>query len=270
MNESRLKNLIYKSKYSEIAHHFDGCYIFLDPNWKRILVSVSGGADSALLLFLLCKLISEKNLHIEIFVSSIIKEWWTKPWQIYHARQVVDHIKKKHPNLSISSVEYFLSPEINNVNLVLKDKSNNFRNFGRAVAGHWVDYFCLTNQIPAYFSGLTHRPYDSTFTVDANFRNYINEDPSKLLDILIFHKDLYYIHPFCFQDKSWIIKQYIKNNILELLDLTRSCEGDKYSCPQKFKNLNHKTYVYGQAVPECHECFWCLERKWALSKSDIK
>ena len=36
--------------------------------------------------------------------------------------------------------------------------------------------------------------------------------------------DIY--HPFVYTMKDWIIKQYFKNNIEDLLDLTRSCEGE--------------------------------------------
>jgi hypothetical protein len=71
--------------------------------------------------------------------------------------------------------------------------------------------------------------------------------------------DKWALHPFRFVEKSWVIKQYYDLDILDLLDITRSCEGE-------FEGLNYKTYVYGQFVPTCNECFWCKERNWAISQ----
>jgi hypothetical protein len=65
------------------------------------------------------------------------------------------------------------------------------------------------------------------------------------------------IHPFRFTEKSWVIKQYKDLEIEELLNITRSCEGE-------FENLTYETYTPGQYVPTCGKCFWCKEREWAI------
>jgi hypothetical protein len=67
-------------------------------------------------------------------------------------------------------------------------------------------------------------------------------------------------HPFRFVDKSWVLAQYRQLDIMDLFDLTRSCEGE-------FENINYETYIPGQYVPICGECFWCKERKWAIDES---
>ena len=81
------------------------------------------------------------------------------------------------------------------------------------------------------------------------------------------HMNMLASHPFRFIDKSWIIQQYKKYDILDLLELTRSCEGDQQDNPEVFKDLSYKTYISGQVVPTCGTCFWCKERAWAIEQT---
>jgi 7-cyano-7-deazaguanine synthase in queuosine biosynthesis len=56
------------------------------------------------------------------------------------------------------------------------------------------------------------------------------------------------------------VRRYIENNLIDLFDITRSCEGE-------FKELNYKTYQPYQPVPVCGKCFWCLEREWGIKNA---
>jgi hypothetical protein len=60
--------------------------------------------------------------------------------------------------------------------------------------------------------------------------------------------------------KDWIIRQYINNNIGELLEITRSCEGE-------FDNINYTNYIPYQRVSTCGKCFWCKEREWGIDNA---
>jgi hypothetical protein len=51
-----------------------------------------------------------------------------------------------------------------------------------------------------------------------------------------------------------------ESNVEDLLEITRSCEGE-------FTGIDYKTYVRGQFVPVCGECFWCKEREWAIEQN---
>ena len=82
--------------------------LFIDKNWKRIGISISGGADSTLLAFLIC---SETDA--EIHFTNQIRLWRTRPWQEYIADQVIDwfksHFKNKfyvHRNLIPPELEW--------------------------------------------------------------------------------------------------------------------------------------------------------------------
>jgi len=67
-------------------------------------------------------------------------------------------------------------------------------------------------------------------------------------------------HPFRFVDKAWVVNKYKELGIMDLFNITRSCEGE-------FENINYKTYTPGQDVPICGHCFWCKEREWAIEQS---
>ena len=67
-------------------------------------------------------------------------------------------------------------------------------------------------------------------------------------------------------EKDWIIDQYYKNDVVDLLETTRSCEGDINSDPLLFAELDYTTYKKNSKVPECGKCYWCLERNWATEK----
>ena len=81
------------------------------------------------------------------------------------------------------------------------------------------------------------------------------------------HMGGYACHPFTYVKKDWIVAQYKKLGIMDLFDLTRSCEGDANIYPKVFGDLDYKTYVPGSPVPTCGKCFWCKERQWAFQEA---
>jgi hypothetical protein len=117
----------------------------------------------------------------------------------------------------------------------------------------------MTEKLDAWYAGKTKNPSDPTITKGMPDRNVIEEDTNELVKE---HLGVKVCHPFLYTEKDWIISQYIKHDILDLLNITRSCEGD-------FKDLDYTNYIPGQEVPECGECFWCQERKWAMDKNNV-
>ena len=78
----------------------------LDKRWRRIGISLSGGADSALLAYLILK-----NTNASIFFTTQIRMWKTRPWQRYVAKDVVSWFRE-HFNNTIEHVENFIPPEL--------------------------------------------------------------------------------------------------------------------------------------------------------------
>jgi len=78
----------------------------INPNWKRIGISLSGGADSALLSYLILK-----NTDADIYFTTQVRMWKTRPWQRYIAQDVVAWFKERFNN-RIEHIEGFIPPEM--------------------------------------------------------------------------------------------------------------------------------------------------------------
>jgi 7-cyano-7-deazaguanine synthase in queuosine biosynthesis len=234
----------------------DGVLIPYEKYWN-FAVSVSGGADSALLAYLLCKEVKENRT---VHIINHKRMWKTRPWQEYDARRVYEYLQEKFPNITFVYHKNFIAPELEygNIGPTLTDE------YGKHVSGDniqqraFAEYICHKFSLDAYYNAVTRNPRDIALGGMKERDIELNENNKHLR--VMQHMDKYALHPFRFVEKDWIIKQYIDNNITDLLELTRSCEGE-------FKDLDYKTYKPFQHVPTCGECFWCKEREWAIEKS---
>lgn len=239
-------------------YNIDNVNIPFDKKWNSIAVSLSGGADSALLAFLLCSF-APSGFHVHII--SHIRCWKDKPWQQYDAVNVFRWLVNRFPNIVFERHTNFIAPDLEygNIGPNLTDE------YGKHVSGDnieiraFAEYVCFQKNVDAYYNAVTRNPRL------ANFNGMMERDIEPTTEnehlYMMKHMGRWAIHPFRFTDKSWIIKQYKENQIEDLLALTRSCEGT-------FANITYETYTPGQYVPVCGECFWCKEREWALGQND--
>lgn len=238
----------------------DGIDIPFDPRWKKVAVSISGGADSALLLQLLCNIITTTGAYTDIHVISHTRMWKTRPWQSWDSKQVYDHIAARHRDISFTRHTNFIAPDVEygNMGANIQDEYGCMVSGDNAQQRAYAEYVCYQNNINAYYNGVTRNPR----SVDLGGmieRNVDPTDSNQHLQLMT-HMEKTVCHPFRFIDKSWVVKQYKKLNLMQLFDLTRSCEGE-------FKGIDYTTYKPGQDVPICGECFWCKERAWAIEQT---
>jgi hypothetical protein len=227
-----------------------------NKDWKKIAISLSGGADSALLAFLICKKITDQELH---FISHI-RCWKTKPWQKYDAINVYLWLSKKFPNIKMHRHVNFIPPEMEwgDVGPVWTDE------YGKKVSGDnielraFAEYICHSNDIDIYFNAVTRNPKNVSFS-GLPSRDIEPSDKNKHLEFME-HMGKFAAHPFRFLEKNKIIEKYKEEKIWDLFELTRSCEGI-------FKDIDYKNYIPNQYVPICGECFWCKEREWAVEQN---
>jgi hypothetical protein len=255
-----LTELYKASRYSNILHDIDGVTVVYDPAWKNVGVSLSGGADSTILTYIICTLITESNASTNVHIISNIRCWKTRPWQKWINQYVYDYFVKTFPRIRFKRHENFIPPD-----LEWGDKGPNIIDeYGKLVSGDIIElrsfgeYIKHQENLEAYYNGVTKNPSieihnrltmrDVEPTVD-NFHLTITE-----------HMECVVCHPFRFVAKDWIVRQYKNYNVDNLLNLTRSCEGE-------FEGLNYKTYTPGQYVPVCGKCFWCQERDWAIEQN---
>lgn len=239
-------------------HNFlvNGVEIPFDPEWNNIAISLSGGADSALLAFLLCY----HTKPITINCISHTRMWKTRPWQSFDSKRVYDWLVDRFPEHTFVRHTNFIAPELEygNIGPTLTDE------YGKLVSGDnieiraFAEYICSTYDCSAYYNAVTRNPKNVDF-IGMKERDIEESTDNQHLRIMR-HMGRYALHPFRFVQKDWVVKQYIQYDIVDLLDLTRSCEGE-------FEGLDYKTYTPGQYVPLCNVCFWCKERAWAIEQS---
>lgn len=257
-------NKVYSdNNYNHITKFsFDGLKIPFDPSWKNIGISVSGGADSALLSFLLCSIISKENLNINVHIVSHVRMWKTRPWQRYDSIRVFEWLKTRFPNIKFIRHENFIPPDLEygDKGPTIRDEYGKLKSGDQIIARSYAEWILHKENLDAWFAAKTKNPRDLSITKRMPDREVFNVE----LKELIFEVDnKLAIHPFIYTEKDWIVSQYVSNDILDLFNLTRSCEGD-------FENLNYKNYIPNQIVPECGECFWCQERDWAKRLNNVK
>jgi len=232
--------------------------IHFDPKWKNIGISVSGGADSALLAYLVCSQVEDATVHI----LSHVRMWKTRPWQRYDSIRVFTWLVNRFPNIRFLRHENFIPPDLEygSKGANIEDEYGQLRSGDQIAVRAHAEWIAATENLDVWYAAKSKNPSDPTITKGMPDRNIIVEDPNELVKE---HNGVTVCHPFLYTEKDWIVKQYIDNDIMDLFNITRSCEGD-------FENLNYTNYIVGEPVPECGECFWCQERNWAKEKNNVK
>jgi len=243
------------------SFNINGVEIPFDKNWKNVAISVSGGADSALLTYLICDHIRTHQLeYITVHVISNIRCWKTKPWQQYDCRKVYNWFVQHFELINFVRHENFIAPDLE----YAVTGPSLIDEYGKQVSGDniqiraFAEYICHLNHVDAHYNAVTKNPSNVDF-VGMPERDIEPTAQNQHLRIMK-HMGRWAIHPFRFIEKSWIIKQYLRLHLEGLLDITRSCEGE-------LENLDYKTYQPNQHVPICGKCFWCREREWAIEKN---
>lgn len=234
--------------------------IHYDTNWKNVAISLSGGADSALLAYLVCQAAYEHDVTVHII--SHVRMWKTRPWQQDDAERVYQWLFQKFYHTKFVRHTNFIAPDIEygNIGPNLTDE------YGKKVSGDniqqraYAEFICTKHNIDAYYNGVTHNPRLALFN-GMRERDVERTPDTERLELMK-HMGIWAIHPFRFVDKSAIVKKYLDLDLMDLFNITRSCEGE-------FEGIDYTSYKKGQYVPVCNTCFWCKERAWALTTNGI-
>jgi hypothetical protein len=242
----------------------NGLEIPFSPQWKKIVMNLSGGADSACLTYLLCKIITENNFDAKIDVITHVRCWTTRPWQQPIGLRVYNKLKEMFPNIVSQRYENFIAPELEHgvTGYIYEDPIYKTWHSGDQLSvQNFNRYMSYRYKFDAVFNATSKNPpIDFPKKMDNREKDAKDGD---IRDLIICTDERFLCHPFRFVDKSWIVAQYYYFGIEDLLNLTRSCEGDV-----THKNISpvvpdYKSYSPEMEIPECGTCFWCLEREWA-------
>lgn len=231
-----------------------------DPKWQNVAIAVSGGADSALLAYLVCQKAVEVDANVTIHIINHIRCWKTKPWQQHDADRVFRWLFQKFYHTTFKRHTNFIAPELEYavVGPNLTDE------YGKKVSGDniqsraYAEFICKKYNVDAFFNGVTRNPRLAAFNGMKERDIEPTENNKHLLEME--HLGFMVYHPFRFTDKSEIVKMYKALDIMDLFSITRSCEGE-------IPSIDYTNYISGQDVPVCGECFWCKEREWAIEQA---
>lgn len=258
-------NRLYKKlPKNVIKTNFSGLDFPFDPSWKRIGINLSGGADSALLTYLLCKIIKDNNFKTRVDIITYQRCWETRPWQGYYAQQVYDKLFTMFPDIIENRHLCYIPPELEHGSIgnIVNNRSGDM-----IIVGSYNKFSAWHHNLDAVFNGTSMNPDDSrTDRMKSRDKSAVQ---GSLNDLWHYVKsvDTFFVHPFKFVKKDWIVAQYHLMDILDLYNTTRSCEGD-IRHHEAVKNVcsSFKDYEYGMHIPECNQCWWCEERRWANSR----
>lgn len=260
--------------------------IELNIGYDHLLVGMSGGMDSSILLWLLAYHLDKNNLGGTLHAYSAIHE--ERPWQAHYSKKVIKYVREYFPNVKFG--EHFISTT----------PGCEYVENGTSLQWKSAATLAKTGGTVATYSGVTLNPPDELgkpiwkdawerramnrnfetmelWDIDGEVIHHNNDDycaragieyvedpwpdppiPRTLEEHFQFALDTNQYHvqhyPFCTKDKRIVLAFYKKyGQLLSLGELTNSCEGHiKMRGDPKFSK-------------PCHWCWWCIEKEWATS-----
>lgn len=242
--------MILENQYGKV-NFMDECPVLFKRN--KIGINLSGGVDSAFLMFATLKKISEKNLDVEVIPITGVDT--TRPTNEWNAREIMDLFAEMFPDVNIGEHQF---------NYYTRDRYD--KKWKHRFHERIENKLFLDGTIDVLFHGVTQNPgeevmkefgfYDNREVKrDDNQRNLITAESRKPLEKIDVPTFLWYA-PFAFVTKQFIAEEYKKHGLLdELFPITASCVGYK-------EDTNFFT-------EPCKKCWWCKEKYWAFGSYDI-
>lgn len=250
----------------------NGLPIYFNKNDKVFNINLSGGADSTMLMYILCKLITEYKLNIKVIATTLIRFWEYRSGTEDAARNVFGIIRDMFPNINMEQVFGFVPTALEMTplkNLTLPIDSYNKFLLNNANADvyavmNFTDYVNKKNKVDRAYSGTTTNP-EHLGTVDKapefrRVREFVESDSHSYARDNVKHD------PFKLIQKNWVMAQYENFGLVKLRDATRSCESNDIILDQLF---GEGQWQSTDSKYSCGVCFFCKERTWAIDSVDI-
>lgn len=225
---------------------------------KQLLISLSGGLDSASAMYLTCKHFPQ--IEIIPFTCRDINA----PKDAERANNIVKWMQSEFPHVKIRDTtvtdfndknESFLSWEQCDAAIATVERFANLNRTKvskiiqiRDAAQKMVD----NNPRAIRMDGMTRNPSIETMKALGFYKKAERRrDPGEWRPEHYQGLDTYMYQPYNNVDKKFVADIYKQNNLMNTLYLlTGSCVG-----------MTNSTNNF---TKECHQCFWCHEKKWAF------
>jgi len=262
-----------------VLHQVDEALYPYDTTWKRVGVNVSGGADSAVGTSILCELIEKHGNNTEVVFLTNVRVWNNRPWAAPISIEVYEKIKSMFPNVKMQRVQNYIPPEIEDGVIGIIEQINTSGD--RICTQSFNRFASYTYNLDAVYTFITNNPIVDSVPHHKgpadrrwNEEKVIEEGVCPQFNPADSDRDPIIVAPWKLISKEFIMGQYYRRGWEELLETTRSCEGDKVLFPDDFES--YLTYQHGVSpLIECHQltddinkqCYWCAERQWAKKEA---
>ena len=223
----------------------------LNPLWlNTAMIKVSGGIDSALVFYMLCKSLEK---YPEINIVPQTTNDWKKPYQVNFSKKVVEWMRNEFPNLKILEHETL---QLNHGDDYIEGQSAHRKSI-------FDKYYKKGMPIQLILSGVNRKPPEDVLSTFVNKKGDIQSGPTddrvsqkpqwKMVDVSA-DTQLRIFDPIINIDKKGIAELCKNLNLIDTLyPITRSCENTDAEITNNF-------------TTHCGECWWCHERKWGFGK----
>lgn len=226
------------------------------PETKQIAVNCSGGADSSILLYMVCDWVKNHSPETRVNVLSCSNDFKHR----WNGRKAADVINYTIDRLRFDPIDLHYTY---------------YRDFQDEKYFHDIEPKLFADErVDLIVSGITSNP-----RVEAHVESSEGEMVDLAVEALpirntdnaptLHINDHGHRHwtPFINVDKRWIAAMYVEYDVMDMFDLTRSCESvpdprtnnetDRAHAADFDPNFEHEP---------CGTCWWCLERKWAFGR----
>jgi hypothetical protein len=216
----------------------------IDPKFKKIGVNLSGGADSAIVFYMICDYLKQNDRpDVRVSVMSCANDLKHR-WNPRKAADVINYTIDKL-NFNPVDTHYSYYRDVQHVSY--------FHEIERKL---YAD-----NRVDLIVAGLTANPWVNADVEDSEGRMInLNEtgirdrDTGNAPEWLPGGTGCDFYRPFVNLDKRFVAAMYDHYGVRdELLPLTRSCEA-----------IPDGDFDPAFEKEPCGTCWWCLERKWAF------
>ena len=233
-----------------ILHSDDGTQSInfdIPEKYNKILVNCSGGADSAILLYMVIDYLMKNNrTDARVNVATCANDFKHR-WNARKAADVINWIID-HTGYTNFDMHYTYYRS--------RQEPDHFHDIERN--------FFRDKRVDLIVNGITNNPLTETTVVDINGKEVdllatglternVGDDEKDLNE----GEGYGYYKPFHKVDKKFVSSMYNQYDVMPLFDLTRSCEA----VPDKDASFDPEFEKH-----PCGRCWWCLERKWAFGR----